>query len=287
MEKKALEDIKLLENFITHKCVEPSIVNNSTRSFSSEGMIYGFTNELLHSSFPKNLDNTKSLVVTSSGDHLLHAVLAGCTDITAFDINRFCKYYSALKIAMIKRYSHKIFYRKISEFIDECNRNDFDFDYIYKLFNDVFPYLNDEEKAFWNTYFKLITSCNIDIKRLFYSCYSPYSSAYRDKKYYNKIKDLIDGANIKYIDTDVATIANDTSKQYDYIHLSNMLEYATDDNIINILLNLETTLTQSGIIDFQLFGFLTEKSLRSGLNKKYNIIPINCDDTDVYRLKKK
>ena len=86
-----------------------SFVNDITR-FESADEIYACTNEELFL-YP-NDETKKVLSVTSGGDHILNAILNGATDICSFDINRFCKYYSDLKIAMIKKYPKEEFYTK-------------------------------------------------------------------------------------------------------------------------------------------------------------------------------
>ena len=73
--------------------------------YASGDLIYPFTNENLFEYYNKNLENKRVISVTSSGDHILHAALGGAKEIIGFDINRFCKYYCALKIALIKTYN--------------------------------------------------------------------------------------------------------------------------------------------------------------------------------------
>ena len=108
-------DLSLLKLFVKNK--EPQILeHNDLTKFESGDLVYAWTTEYLSLYYEKNLIGKKVLSVTSSGDHILHSVLSGATDVTGFDINRFCKYYSALKIAMIKKYEYEEFFEKIRYF---------------------------------------------------------------------------------------------------------------------------------------------------------------------------
>ena len=51
----------------------------------------------------------RALLLTSSGDHQLEAVLSGITDITCFDINRISKYFAKLKFGALKNLTRKEF----------------------------------------------------------------------------------------------------------------------------------------------------------------------------------
>ena len=282
---KINEDITLLKNFMTSKNTDSSINNITTRKFLSEDKIYPFTNETLYSSFPKKLDDKKSLVVTSSGDHVLHAVLAGSKDITAFDINRFCKYYVALKIAMIKKYDYKKFYKNIFEFVDECTINLFDFSFLNSLFEDLLPYLSDSDRLFWDEYLKIIRENDNLSCKLLRPCFSPDCTSYRKIREYDKLKNKLDGACITYIDSDIGSLSTSLNKKYGYINISNILEYASNENKEKVLLSLESLLEDEAYIDAMIYN--CPEILLNGVFDVYEADELDCDDLEVYRFTKK
>lgn len=74
------------------------------------GAVYPWFNERLECYFNYlNQEDKNALAITSSGDHVIYAALAGNKLIDACDINRFAKYYSALKIALLRTYDIKNF----------------------------------------------------------------------------------------------------------------------------------------------------------------------------------
>lgn len=74
------------------------------------GAVYSWSNERLECYFNYlNQEDKNALAITSSGDHVIYAALAGNKLIDACDINRFAKYYSALKIALLRTYDIKNF----------------------------------------------------------------------------------------------------------------------------------------------------------------------------------
>ena len=157
------DELKLLEKYILNSSHAKTIKNNTTSSFLSEGRIYPFANDILNSSVNIDLTGKKSLVVTSSGDHALHAILAGSTDITSFDINRFCKYYSALKIALIKECKEAGRKYKVSRSLKEGFR------YVFEEFEDAFPECyfvchSDEDANNENGYFDTLEDETVTIR---------------------------------------------------------------------------------------------------------------------------
>ena len=82
--------------------------------------IYPWTNEDLGGAFNNFCQpNSKVLTVCSSGDHVLNAVLRGCSDITTFDINKFTFYYLDLKMAAIESFSRTDFLQFMPGLITE------------------------------------------------------------------------------------------------------------------------------------------------------------------------
>ena len=288
------DEIELLEKYILNSTYKKTIQNNTTTTYMSEGSVYPFTNDILKSSINIDLTDKKSLVVTSSGDHALHAILKGSTDITCFDINRFCKYYAALKVAAIKRYSYEEFHEVFIKFIKSSRRKNYDIFSVNKVILDSALYLTDDELKFWNFYLYLLSNKNVFdnfmYSPLFYNDYSDSVCTYSDKDSYNELKNKLFGINITYIDSDIGNLHKNVNQKYDYIHVSNILDYLKSNTILlkNIKM-LYKLLEKDGIVDACVSGSLDKfyDNVESKIGKYFIIDDFECEDPDAVRLIKK
>ncbi len=98
-----------------------------------------------------------ALLPTSSGDHVLEAILDGITNITCFDINHLAKYFTELKFAAIKNFSK-------NEFIYFMYKNTLN----KEMFEFLKNSLDDDVATFWK---ELFDRCDINWIRsnLFFS----------------------------------------------------------------------------------------------------------------------
>ncbi len=275
-------DITLLGQFLAQeKCDE--IEKNNLTSFSNADFIYPYTNELISLYYAKNLEDKKVLSVTSSGDHILHAVLGGCTNITAFDINRFCKYFSALKIAMIRRYNYTKFMEKF-KYLTNLLGNQYFYQInfytktkgLLKILTEVSPYLSNEELFFWFNYVKLGARSirkhewceQLSSNEYTYSFVE--NNAWTREEEFWRLKSNLANCTISYIDSDISSLYKKNSEKFDVIYLSNILERAFEGRT-NLLLNLRKNLNNNGIIynySFYSFSpiFLNSKKLISNFD---------------------
>ena len=211
--------------------------------------IYPFTNEKLKDYYKyRSLRGKDVLSVTASGDHILHAILAGATKIDAFDINPIAKYYAILKTAMIRTYD-----------VDTFLRN-----YEFKSYrwNDEPPYLKsdidiDEVKEFMDDYaidfWKMVFNKNPkSLWGLFrFDGFGSYPNinngcAYLDEDEYKHLQKKLSKSIITYNDLDITNPENyNRLNTYDTIFLSNINEYYEDNNTLNSCSNL---LNSNGII---------------------------------------
>ena len=278
-------DLFTLKKYMNNKYIYNSINNNTTISFESEDLIYPFTNEELNVLFNMDLTNKSALLVTSSGDHLLHAVLNGCFDITSFDINIFSKYYSNLKIAMIKKYDYKKFVKNITDFINACDKTSFNLDLIYNLLNEVSSTLSNEDNIFWNEFFKLYSK-SIYRDNVFKLGNTMSFCSYYDENAFYQLENKLSNVKINYIDSDISTIDLKTDKLYDYIHLSNILDYIKDeDTFIEIFVKLYNMLKHNGVIDASIVGIFRNKDRIKKLSNYYDIASIISKQTDDVRFR--
>ena len=193
---------------------------SAVTDFHNIDKIYSWTNEDMKLYPKEKLDGKKVLTITASADHALEAVLCGAKEIDSIDINVFCKYYSALKIAMIKKYGHDEFFDKINLFTNSM-MNGYKSMIKYEILNDISKFLTEPEILFWKRY---IQKNFFNQPELFLDGYSSYNRYY-DKDLYLKLQDNLKEVNINYYDGDIANIDKILGKKtYDYIYLSNVIE---------------------------------------------------------------
>lgn len=175
--------------------------------------LYPWSNEKIDSYYNyEDLTNKKTLCITSSGDHLLYAIAAGSTQIDSFDKNRLCKYYAALKIALILAHNETDFFKYFickKKCILTKNLN----------LNNLKPFLSNEYFVFWE---------QITKTKAFKKNMSLFRFDGNPKKFnldYNHLKYLLTKAEINYYDMNEEEFLNQSTTKYDAIFLSNILEW--------------------------------------------------------------
>ncbi len=151
--------------------------------------LYPFTTENLNYLKKLDLTNKKVITVTGSGDHVLNIILAGCKDITTFDINWKTKYYTKFKIFLIKHFSYERYLKLLG------------------LSNIKVSLINN--RLFECKYF--------NAERIL------KQNPYLDKKNYYILKHYLKNIKIKYIHTSLERL--NISENYDYMFLSNISDY--------------------------------------------------------------
>lgn len=204
------------------------------------GLIYPWTNEAVKNYYDYiDLTNKKSLCITSSADHILHAILCGSTYVDAIDKNIFAKYYAALKIALIKTYDFEIFFSKFSNvFI----RNDIDLD-------ELTPHIEDYIKDFWKEMFKNPKYLNIYtsdgyLTPIINNC------AFFDKELYKKMQDNLKKSEIKFYDLNIASrkTCETLNNSYSAIFASNTYEHLKPTKHKTYFKNCYNLLDNNGIL---------------------------------------
>lgn len=245
--------------------------------------IYPWTNENIKNYYNyMDLNEKNSMVITSSGDHPIHASLAGSKIIDCFDINPLSKYYSALKVALLKTYdlknfnkqfkTQKIKYFKIPIIIPIIKRIDL---------KELSPYLNDYEYYFWNG---LIKNKKIQKSQYLFKYdgiyYNPiYNCAYFEPEIFLKAKKNLNNSTITYHDIDLSEERIILPNNYDCIFLSNVLEhlYSNFDRY-NVIDNCLKNLKSNGkIITYSLNGCAKNFSCEQ------LIVTDNIDNAKIYK----
>lgn len=192
--------------------------------------LYLFTNENI-SGYYKFLDfrDKTVLIVTSSGDHALNALLHGAKSVESFDNNQLSKYLSELKVAAIKSLSREEFLLYFNESLSLFKSSKYYFD--VRIYNSkIRAYLKDEYLQFWDYFFSNYSTRKIKKSFLFTKDRLNLNTIVRvndylssDKNYY-KLRNILLGKEIKYHHIDITQIP-DLNRKYDLVILSNIASY--------------------------------------------------------------
>ena len=255
---KNISDINLLRKYMIEKGTGQTVEENTLTVFDSAEDVYAWTNEPLKEYYDFNSKNKKVLTVTSSGDYILHAALAGSKDITAFDINRFAKYYAALKIALIKTYTYEEFssmFKVIDDkrfyLMGEIKKSSAEIqNKLLTIYKECSSYLTDEEKAFWEEYFKLYKNNMVRIIKTINQEHHT-NNAYCKESEYKILRYNLNDCNIRFVDSNINSLYKKTNEKFDIMYISNIIGsilIKEPKNIFGLIKSLEKNLNQNGII---------------------------------------
>lgn len=203
------------------------------------GRIYPFSNESIRSYYKYyDLKGKNALCITSSGDHIIYASLNGAQEIDAFDKNRLCKYYSALKIATILAYNEKEFYNIFCQKNKRLLSRKIDIEHIK-------DFISEECYIFWEQITKEKVFRNNDT--LFRK--DGLWGNKRPNLDYNSLKVALSNSKINYYDMSAKEFSTYTNKKYDAIFLSNIVEREwTDYSKSNLLDSYIKLLNENGVL---------------------------------------
>lgn len=212
------------------------------------GAVYPWTNERIECYYNYlNQKNKNALAITSSGDHVIYAALAENRLIDACDINHFTKYYSALKIALLRTYDvkqfKKCFKTKKTRIVKVPILNKIDL-------SEIKTYLTYDELYFWSNLIKrkhLINEFLYRFDGFFGRIIMP--DYVRDEQLYKKLQKNLETCKITYYDIDLSQEKIVLPNKYDCIYLSNVLEtfYQYVDRL-NVMNNCQNALNEDGKI---------------------------------------
>ena len=190
--------------------------------------VYRFTNENLNG-VNSNIDvnGKKVLTVCSSGDQLFDFILNGASEIDTFDINVFTKYYTDFKIASILSLSYEEF---IKLFFSKKGLKNVNYNELYLRIRDYIS--NEESLYFWDNLLKYYGASEVFNSIFFINKCDSKDSIVRCNDYlknvdnYNMLKyKLKDFCKFNYKCIDIFDENLDISGKYDFIYLSNILDY--------------------------------------------------------------
>jgi len=210
------KDIKFLDEIMSYK-------NRKDVKDNRFFWIYLFTNENIKAYY-SNIDfNNKSvLTVTSSGDHILNAILSGANEVSGFDINPLAKYYVELKIAAIKSLTLEEF---IMFFYDKKLLT-YKYFFNKKIYTKFSNNLSGEYKEFWDYFFDTYNKRDIFESYLISDDYLTLKgllevNLYLNKDNYYKLREILKNININYYDVNLKDMKS-INKKFDILILSNI-----------------------------------------------------------------
>lgn len=225
-------------------------LDTSSENFDIDvyGRIYPWSNENIKSYYNYvDLNGKNTLAITASGDHVIYASLAGSKLVDAVDINKLAKYYSALKIAMIRTYDRIQLVKQMK------NKGVFQFKkaFINRIdIEEIESFLTDEEAYFWSGLTKNKTLIDDNIFRwdgFRGNVDLPYYI--EDENTYKKLQENLEKCKITYYDMDLSEKNLELPNTYDCVYLSNVLEHVwLDSKQVDTLNNCENALNQNGKI---------------------------------------
>ena len=288
------KEIELLDLFL-HSEDFKNLEENNITDFDSIGIGYLCTNERLDLYHEEDLKDKRVLTVTASGDHALNAAFAGASDITSFDINRIAKYYSGLKIAMVKRYINCSFLEGMNflfEYFNSLFKDQNKTVLFLNLLKDLSNYLTDDEKKFWNLFLDIVgeTNGHVTQKLFFYDHMDSFikNNVWTSERNYLKLKENLETTNINYVDSNVNNLIRSTSGKFDFIYLSNILDRMSKEQD-KLLIYLRKLLNNNGIIysyAWETNNYSDKLNVKMSYNvKSENLIPES--RLHVYKYKKR
>lgn len=230
-----------------------NLIENSTENIFET--IYPFCNENIKELFSKfDLNNKECLTVLSSSDQIFDMYLKGATNITSFDINGLTKYYYALKKACLLADLDKEEYLKYfcyEEYNNECKNKD---SFNINTFNKIKNYLDKESYIFWTELYNLY---NPEVLRKPLGLFNfdedsnlviSNSIDYLQDDNFDKLKEIIKEKELVFYNMDLNLLPVYLDKKYDFIYLSNIIQYTDLEKFRIIIELLKHNLKEDGNI---------------------------------------
>lgn len=220
---------KIFYNKTVEKFLIPEIYSNENNATLNKA--YAISNEALDQIFSQmHLTNKKALLVGSSGDQAINAILMGCKDITIIDGNDFARPFIEYKLAAIRYFDfdefNKLFIK--SQFFD------------WTIYAKISHLLSKNAKAFWDSLMleqsskenEGISAKDIKDKMLIVDHRDRFSDFYFDKNQYCTLKSLLaqKALKIRFKTAELKQFPKVLKQSYDLIYLSNIYDYYANIN---------------------------------------------------------
>lgn len=246
--------------------------------------IYPFSNENLKGCFDHfDLQEKDCLTVLGSSDQALDLYLKGASSVTTFDTNPLTQYYYDLKIAA---FLSNLTNQEYLDFFSCQNEDGFylnNISFSKQVFNNLKQFLtNKESYIFWNTLFQEYNPLDIRMGgKLF--CYQIHDTVLKNTINYLKIENykllqnISHNIKIDHINCDINLLPTKINKNFDFIYLSNIIEYVDSPSSLElfkkIIMDLTNHLKENGII---VVGYMyTPENIDTNIEKIFSSKIIN------------
>ena len=194
-----------------------------------------------------NFKDKDILTVCASGDHIFCALLNGAKSVDAFDINALTEYYFYLKKALIEKTTFKEFKNLFTKYLISSKKVGNTYEYIRDGLDGIY-------QEFWDEIITYILNNNMTLKNMFMipriHLLDLKNINYFDNKSFEKLKEVLNGIKINFIQTDITNLKLQLNKKYDYMFLSNISDYIGISKAKDIAFDLMPYIKNSGEIAY-------------------------------------
>lgn len=217
----------------------------SNGKFAEYSAAYVVTNEDIRSAInfmPKDTEN--ALTVAGSGDHPMFMKIYGAKNIDTFDLSYNAKLIMDIKTAALPILKHAEYYNFLKNiyFADDL----LSVENMPKIIEKL-PY---EEKA----YIAAMRNCRLFNHGLNPDSYLGTNNPFPSLTEFKKMQEVITEP-FNFIWSDIASLHTKLDKTYDFIHLSNILDYIKEPNDLKILASLMQHTHIGSVVYFETFHF--------------------------------
>ena len=223
--------LNFMENILKTKELINSLLENKQYDTNYEP-VYINTNENIDGYMSKlNFSNKNNcLSVLSGGDHIFNASLYGIKNIDTFDINKLTEYFTlGLKRSAIITFN----YNEFINFINKLTNPFTTLTEIFDLINLIIPNMDNKYRIFFKEIMDYLYKLSNNNQNLFYIFIKDsyklegymVNTYLKNEENYNLLKNNLSKTNITFKNCDLTLLTNYFNKQYDFIFLSNILDY--------------------------------------------------------------
>lgn len=222
---------------------------------------YKFSNEDIYGYYKLfDLENKDVLTVCGSGDQALNAILMGAKTVDTFDINKLAYYLMQFKMYAIKYLN----YNEFNKLYDNFQY------YAYFFYRQIKKSIKDYNFIlFWDEFIK-----NVNVFFIGDDCdINPDKIPYLDKELFIRLKNKLLNYDLTFKRADIYEIPNVFEKKYDFINLSNILDYrgGSFHSFKNFMIKLiQNNLNDEGSILLK-YGFKNDDDLLQKYIRKLHL----------------
>lgn len=251
---------------------------------------YLFTNENIDAYLKAaNIKSgSKALSVLASGDQAFNLIANGIKDIDTFDINKLTEYYVfGLKMALILKCNYQEFTEAYSKLLCILTSPE----EIMSIIRDSLPYMYGKYRIYWteildfynklNKESELLINiiCILEGEKINADKIKQANTYLKNELNYNIFKTNLLNSNMSYKFSNMLDLPQNFKKEYDYILLSNILDYVWlywgdywDKNQLDAFTNsLNPILNENGII-FLHYCFFKHNYMRFSKISRYDLL---------------